>query len=120
MRIPKAICAALLALNVTGCQSTPRESIKQRGREMLRDMAQINLAGRMADCLHHHLSQAQREYVFSRTTSNYTAQRYLHAMATGEDAACQDRALRDCEEVSPGECLAQPGELYGKLASTEP
>jgi hypothetical protein len=121
MRIPEITCAALLTIALAGCSHPPpRETGEQIVAEIGRFQHELQFTDDLTKCLHPPLTMKQREYVFSENRTLHEAQHYIYSLASLDDEACLTRERQWCEQHYPGECLAQPGEQDGKLASTEP
>src|SRR5450755_697517 len=110
------VAASILAAIMAGCAAAP---IARTTDEIFADIrhhqAEIHLFGGLADCLHPGLNEAQKEYVLSGnrkgTINYYQMQHYVMSLATtAKEADCQLRAVRICERISPGECIAPPDE----------
>ena len=78
--------------------------VEQFEADMGRIMAQNFLIGEQVKCLDAPLTPGQHDYL--RHATAYVAQHYL--LLIGTDAACQSRAIRSCETIFPGKCLAPP------------
>jgi hypothetical protein len=63
-------------------------------------------------CRKEPLSQAQADHL--KTLTEYGAQQYPLATAGDAAAPCELIALKACEKVSPGDCIAVPGERDGR------
>ncbi len=112
-----ALYPIILLLLGMGCTSAPPTPPPQTTDDFLRGLAEIHLIGPLADCLKPPLNAAQKQYVIDEskkgTGSNhyntYKIQRYLMALATTDrQAACQRRAVLACEQITPGQCIAEP------------
>jgi len=121
MRISKITCAGLFTIALAGCSHPPpRETGEQIVAEIGRFQHELQFTDDLTKCLHPPLTMKQREYVFSENRTLHEAQHYIYSLARLDDEACLARERQWCEQHYPGECLAQPGEHDGKLASTEP
>lgn len=99
----RAYPIALVVLLTTAC-TTPQKSPDpdELTRQFKQTIAQDYLISREVKCLPHRLTKTQEDYLLH--SSREVEQKYLALMIT--DDACYTRAVRSCETLYPGMCIA--------------
>jgi len=98
---PKISLVLILGFLIASIACAKQPPAPTRTPEQL--IGQNLLIIQFAACVH--ATTAQRQYLGGLST--YRAQRYLLALATSDaEAECDMQAIKSCESVTPGACIA--------------